>query len=331
MTSVMKRRTFLGTLTGGLLAAPLAAGVQPVGKVWRIGLLDYSSPDPARLSWWTAFRERLGELGHTDRRNVMFQPRWAEGQVGRLPDLAAELVGLKVDILVTGGTEAVLAAQRATKTIPIVTTTGSDPVELELTTSLARPGGNVTGVTSIASGLSGKRLQLVRELVPGASRIAFLWDRDNRSSALAVRDTEAVAGPLRMVLQLFPVRSGDFSTAFSAMKRERTEALIVTASPAFFPERRRIADLAVAHRLPTVVGSREYAEVGGLMSYGADYPELFRHAAIYVDKIFKGAKPADLPIERPTKFELTVNLKTAKALGLTIPPSLLLRADQVIE
>ena len=327
----MDRRAFLGTVAGSLLAAPLAAEAQTAGKVWQIGLLDYSSPDPARLSWWTAFRERLGELGYADGRNVMFQPRWAHGQVSRLPDLAAELVGLKVDILVTGGTEAVLAAQRATKTIPIVTTTSSDPVELGLTASLARPGGNLTGVTSIASELSGKRLQLVRELVPGASRIAVLWDRDNRSSALAVRDTEAVAGPLRVTLQLFPVRSGDFPAAFSAMKRDRTEALIVTPSPAFFPGRRRVADLALAHRLPTVVGSREYAEAGGLMSYAADYPELFRHAAAYVDKILHGARPGDLPIEQPTKFELVINLKTAKALGLTIPPSLLLRADQVIE
>ena len=252
--------------------------------------------------------------------------------MGRLPSLAAELIDAKVEIIVTASSEATLAAKQETSSIPIVTASGSDPVELGLVASLARPGGNVTGVTSIQSELAGKRLELLKQLLPRASRVAILWDSDNRASALGVRETEAGAKALGIVLQSAVARGPkDFDAAFSAMKRDRAEAVIVANSPAFTGDRRRIADLAIAHRLPMMVGAKEYAEAGALLSYGADYPDLFRLAATYVDKILKGAKPADLPIEQPTKFELVINLKTAKALGLTIPPSLLQRANEVIQ
>ena len=315
----------------GLLAGPLAA--QQAGKVWRIGLLDYGSPDPARLAWWRAFQDRLRELGYVEGQNVVFQPRWGNGQVSRLPGLATELVAAKVDILVTAGNPASLAARQGTSSIPIVTATGPDPVELGLAASLARPGGNVTGMTSISSELAAKRLGLLKELIPQLSRVAALWDRTARGSALAVRDTEVAARSLGIALQSVPVRPDPsaYDAAFVAMKRAGAGAVIVVSGAALFASRQRIADLALTHRLPSAVGSKEYAEAGVLICYGADFPDLFRRAAVFVDKILKGAKPADLPVEQPTKFELIINLKTAKALGLTIPQSLLQRADQAIE
>jgi putative ABC transport system substrate-binding protein len=327
------RRTFLAGTGAVLLAAPLAAEAQPAGKVWRIGLLDYGSPDPARLAWWRAFQDRLRELGYAEGQNVVFQPRWGNGQVSRLQGLVTELVAAKVDILVTAGNPATLAAKQVTSSIPIVTATGPDPVELGLVASLARPGGNVTGVTSISSELSAKRLGLLKELIPQVSRMAALWDRAARGSALNVRDTEVAARSLGIALQSVAVRPDprDYDAAFVAMKRAGAGAVIVVQSSAFFASRQRIADLALTHRLPSVVGSKEWAEAGGLISYGADFPDLFRRAAVFVDKILKGAKPADLPMEQPSKFELVINLKTAKALGLTIPPSLLGRADEVIQ
>jgi putative tryptophan/tyrosine transport system substrate-binding protein len=329
----MDRRTFIGTLTGGLLTAPLAAGAQQASKVWRIGLLDYGSSGPARLAWWSAFQDKLRELGYVEGQNVVFQPRWANGQVSRLEGLATELVAAKVDVLVTAGNPAALAAKQATSSIPIVTANGPDPVELGLAASLARPGGNVTGVTSISSELSAKRLGMLKELIPHVSRMAALWDRAARGSALNVRDTEVAARSLGIALQSVAVRADprDYDTAFVDMKRDGAGAVIVVQSSAFFAGYPRISDLAIKHRLPSVGGSKEYPEAGGLISYGADYPDLFRRAAVFVDKILKGAKPADLPVEQPNKFELVINMKTAKALGLTIPPSLLQRADQVIE
>jgi putative ABC transport system substrate-binding protein len=329
----MDRRGFLLSIMAGALAAPLAVEAQQAGKVWRIGLLDYGSPDAARLAWWRAFQDRLRELGYVEGQNVVFQPRWGNGHVSRLQSLATELVAAKVDILVTAGNPASLAAKQVTSSIPIVTATGPDPVELGLAASLARPGGNVTGMTSISSELSAKRLGLLKELIPQVPRVAALWDRAARGSALNVRDTESAARSLGIALQSVPM-SPDPSTyeaAFVAMKRDGVGAVIVVQSSALFANYRRIADLALTHRLPSGGGSREYAEAGGLISYGADYPDLFRRTAVFVDKILKGAKPADLPVEQPTKFELTLNLKTAKALGLTIPPSLLARVDQVIE
>ncbi len=329
----MDRRTFLAGTGTVLLGAPFAAEAQQVGKVWRIGLLDYGSSDPARLAWWRAFQDQLRELGYADGQNVVFQPRWGNGQVSRLQGLVTELVAARVDILVTAGNPATLAAKQVTSSIPIVTATGPDPVELGLVASLARPGGNVTGVTSISSELSAKRLGLLKELIPQVSRMAALWDRAARGSALNVRDTEVAARSLGIALQSVAVRPDprDYDAAFVAMKRAGAGAVIVVQSSAFFASRQRIADLALTHRLPSVVGSKEWAEAGGLISYGADFPGLFRRAAVFVDKILKGAKPADLPMEQPSKFELVINLKTAKALGLTIPPSLLGRADEIIQ
>jgi putative ABC transport system substrate-binding protein len=329
---VIDRRAFILTTAGSLLAAPLAAEGQPAGKVVRIGLLDYAASDPASAARWKAFREQLHGLGYVEGQNVVFEPRWGDGQVGRLPSLAAELVDAKVDILVTAGSEAALAAKQATNSIPIVTATGGDPVESGLVTGLAQPGGNVTGVISLVAQLAGKRLELLKQLIPQASRIAILRDPDNHSSALSLRGAESAAKSLGVVVQGVGVRGPrDFDAAFLAMKRARTDAVILAENTRFIADRRRIADLAVMHRLPMMVAAKEYAEAGGRISYGTDYPDLFRRAATYVDKILKGAKPGDLPIEQPTKFELVINLKTAKALGLTIPPSLLQRADQVIE
>ncbi len=327
----MERRTLLATLAGGLLAAPLAAEAQPAGKVPVIGMLDYGAPDAARLAWWKALREALQEVGYVEGRSIVFEARWAEGRVDRLPGLAAELVRLQVNVIVTGGGEAARAAKQATTTIPIVMGSGADPVQLGLVASLGQPGGNVTGVTSLSSELIAKRLQLLRELLPKVSRVAVLSD-ETPNSRMSVRDTEA--GARMLGIEIFPVGARDpnqLDRTISGARRERAGALMVIASPSMFIERRRIADLALKYRLPTAVGGREYAEAGGLFSYAVSYPALFRRAAIYVDKILKGAKPADLPVEQPTKLELIINLKTAKALGLTIPPTLLSRADEVIQ
>jgi putative ABC transport system substrate-binding protein len=326
------RRAFIAAVTGALLAASSAAEAQPAGKVVRIGLLDYAASDPASAARWKAFRDQLRWLGYVEGQNVVFESRWGDGRVGRLPSLAAELVDAKVDILVTAGSEAALAAKQATNSIPIVTATGGDPVESGLVAGLAQPGGNVTGVISLMSQLVGKRLELLKQLIPRASRIAILRDPDNHSSALNLRDAESAAKSVGVVVQGVSVRGPkDLDAAFLAMKRARTDAVILAENTRFIADRRRIADLALMHRLPMMVAAKEYAEAGGLISYGTDYPDLFRRAATYVDKILKGAKPGDLPVEQPTTFELVINLKTAKGLGLTIPPSLLQRADQVIE
>ena len=328
----MDRRAFLGTLAGGLLAAPLAAGAQQPGKVYRIGLLDYSAPDPARQEWWKAFRQQMRQLGYVEGQNVRFEARSAQSDYDQLQKLAAELVGLKMDLIVTGGTNAGIAAKRATSTIPIVMASGGDPVASGVAASLSQPGGNLTGMTSINRELAGKRLELLRNVAPRASRIAILWDERNEGNRLGVNDTEAVAKTLGLTIHSVPMRSPEaLEAAFATVARGRADALIIFTISSLFPYRRRVAELAVKHRLPTVVGVREYVEAGCLASYGTDYPDLFRRAATFVDKILKGAKPADLPVEQPTKFELVINLKTAKALGLTIPPSLLQRADQVIE
>ena len=328
----MDRRAFLGTLAGGLLAAPLAAEAQQAGKVYRIGLLDFSAPDPARQAWWNAFRQQMRQLGYVEGQNVSFEPRWAQGEDDRLPKLAAGLVSLKVDLIVTGGSNAAVAAKRATSTIPIVMATGSDPVAVGLVTSLRQPGGNVTGMTSINSELAGKRLELLRNVAPRASRIALLWDKRDPGARLGADGTEAAAKTAGLTIHSVPVDSvAGLEAAFATVVRDRAGAVIILSTARLFSYRKRIAELALKHRLPTVVGSREYVEAGGLASYGTDFPDLFRRAAVYVDKILKGAKPADLPVEQPTKFELVINLKTAKALGLTIPPSLLGRADQVIQ
>jgi ABC-type uncharacterized transport system substrate-binding protein len=329
---MIDRRAFVSGVTLGLLAAPLVPEAQQAGKVYRIGLLDYSALDPARQEWWNAFRQQMRQLGYVEGQNVRFEPRWAEGEDDRLPKLAVELVGLKVDLIVTGGSNAAIAARRTTSTIPIVMASGSDPVALGLVASLRQPGGNVTGMTSINSELAGKRLELLRNVAPRASRIAILWDERDPGSRLGADGTEAAAKTAGLTIRSIPVGSlGGLEAAFATAVRGRAGALIVVGTARLFSYRKRIAELALKHRLPTVVGSREYVEAGGLVSYGTDFPDLFRRAAVRVDKILKGAKPADLPVEQPTKFELVINLKTAEALGLTIPQSLLRQADRVIE
>jgi len=328
----MERRAFVVAMAGGLLTAPLTAAAQQAGKVFRIGLLDYSAPDAGRQAWWSAFRQEMRQLGYVEGQNVTFEPRWAQGDLDRVLKLAAELVGLKVDVIVTGGQSAAIAAKRATSTIPIVMGTGSDPVAVGLVASLRQPGGNVTGMTSINSELSAKRLELLRNVAPRASRIAILWDESDTGSHLNVEETEAAAKRLGLTMHSVPVRRpAGLEAAFAAVVRGRAGGLSIVPSPMFFSHRKRLAELAVKHRLPTVVGPREFVEAGGLLGYAADIPDLFRRAAVYVEKILKGAKPGDLPVEQPTKFELVINLKTAKALGLTVPPALLGRADQVIE
>ena len=314
------------------VAAPAIATAQQAAKVWRIGLLDLAASDPGGSVRWNAFRERLRELGYVEGQNVVFESRWGDGEVGRLRSLAVELVDAKVDIMTTASTEAALAAKQATSSIPIVMATGGDPVELRLAASLARPGGNVTGVISLIRQLTGKRFELLKQFIPRASRVALLRDPENRSSALSASEAQSVAKSLGVVVQVVNVRRpGDLDAAFLAMKRARTDAVMFAENSLFIADRRHIAELALKHRLPMMVPASEYARAGALISYGTDYLDLFRRAAPYVDKILKGAKPGDLPIEQPTKFELVINLKTAKALGLTIPPSLLQQADELIQ
>jgi putative ABC transport system substrate-binding protein len=322
----------LAILTLALLVLPTALGAQPPGKVVRIGLLDFGAANPSSEARWKALRDRLRELGYVEGQNVAFEPRWGNGQVDRLPGLAAELVNLKVDIVVTATGEASLAAKRATSSIPIVFATSADPVRLGLVASLARPGGNITGLVSLSSDLSGKRVEFLKRMIPRAARIAVLSDPENRSSEFILRDAESVAKSLGVVVQSVDVRGPkEFDAAFSTIKRARADAVILAVNTPLIAHRGRIAELAVSHRLPLMAPAREFAEAGALVSYGTDYPDRFRRAATYVDRILKGAKPGDLPIEQPTKFELVINLKTAKALGLTIPQSVLGRADELIQ
>jgi ABC-type uncharacterized transport system substrate-binding protein len=324
----MDRRMFLGTLAGGLLAAE----GQQADKMARIGWLAVNLAAFPHVR--EAFFQGLRDLGYVEGRNVVIEYRSAEGKSERLPALAAELVALKVDVIVAPSTPEALAAKQATRTLPIVFAVAADPVASGLVSGLARPGGNVTGLSILAPELIGKRLEQLKQAVPGVSRVAVLWQPGalgKRTEEDMLKGAETTAGALGVRLQSVAVRSpADFDRAFSDMTRARAGALIVLPSP-IFSERRRLVDLAARNRLPAVYTWREYVDAGGLMSYGPDLADMLRRAATYVDKILKGAKPGDLPIEQPTKFELVINLKTAKALGLTIPPSLLQRADQVIE
>jgi putative ABC transport system substrate-binding protein len=328
---VTTRRAFIGILAGGLLAAPLVADAQS-GRVFRVGILATgSSTDPSSVHVLGAFFQRLRELGYVEGQNLTVERRFAEGKYERFPDLAADLVRLKVDIIVAAGGLSPFAAQRATKTIPIVMTNQADPVGSGLVASLARPGGNITGLSLLISEIVGKQLELFKEVIPKVSRVAVLRNPANKTHALSLKEVEVAARSLRFQPQSFDARgSGEFDGAFAAMTRERAGALLVLSDPMFWFNRTRIADLAAKQRLPTMFAQREHAEAGGLMAYGANLSDTLRQAATFVDKILKGAKPADLPVEQPTKFELVINLKTAKALGLTIPPSLLGRADEVI-
>jgi putative ABC transport system substrate-binding protein len=316
-----------------ILAAPLVAGAQQAAKVPRIGYLSLNAGANPHLR--EAFRQGLRDLGYVEGRNVVIEYRDAEGKPERLPALAGELVALKVDVIVTGGGSPVtLAAKQATSTLPIVFANSTDPVTDGLVTGLARPGGNATGSSFLAPKLVGKCLELFKQAVPRASRVAVLWQpgsQGERTEKDMLKRAEGAGRALGVRLQVVEARSlADFDRAFSDMTRARAGALTVLGSAMFFSERRRLVGLAAKNRLPAVYTSREYVDAGGLMSYGPSLADNFRRAATYVDKILKGAKPADLPVEQPTKFELVINLKTAKALGLTIPPPLLQRADEVI-
>jgi putative ABC transport system substrate-binding protein len=329
----MERRTFMAMLTGGIVVAPLAAEAQQAAKVPRIGYLSPNLAASPHLP--EAFLQGLRDLGYVEGRNVVIEYRSAEGKFERLPALAAELVALKVDVIVAPITLAALAAKQATRTLPIVFSFAADPVGSGLVTSLARPGGNVTGLSILAPELVGKGLELLKQAVPAVSRVAALWQPGavpERSEKDILKGAEVAARALGVRLQFVEARGpADFDRAFSDMTRARAGALTVLPYSMFVTERRRLADLAAKNRLPTVFPLREFVDAGGLMAYGANLADLSRRAATYVDKILKGAKPADLPVEQPTKFELVINMKTARALGLTIPQSLLLRADQVIE
>jgi len=330
----MDRRTFLGTLAGGLLVAPLAAQAQEAARIARIGFLSLNVAPNRHLG--ESFRQGLRDLGYVEGRNVVIEYRDAEGKPERLPDLAAELVALKVDVIVTGGgTPTAMAAKQATSTLPIVFTSAPDPVTDGLVTSLGRPGGNVTGSSNLNPALVGKSLEQLKQAVPRVSQVALLLQPGavpERTEKDMLKGAEVAARALGVRLQLVEARGpADFKRAFSDMTGARAGALTVLPGAMFFSERRRLVDLAATNRLPVVYPQREFVDAGGLMSYGTNLADLFRRAATYVDKILKGAKPADLPVEQPTKFDLVINLKTAKALGLTLPPSLLQRADQVIE
>ena len=316
-----------------LALAPLTAEGQQRDQMPRVGYLSPGSPsDSARLRRFEAFRQRLRELGYVEGQNIAIETRWAEGNYDRYPALAADLVRVKANVIVAVGGAATQAAQQATRTIPIVMSVVLDPVGSRLVTSLARPEGNITGLSIMASDIVGKQFQMLREVVPSVSRVAVLWNPANPGSAPQLREAEAAGRALKMQLQALQARvSQEIDSAFAAMTRERAAALVILADAIFTNQRRQIAELSMKRRLPSVYGVREYAEAGGLMVYSVDPLDLEARAAIYVDKILKGAKPADLPIEQPSKFELVINLKTATAIGLTIPPSLLQRADRVIE
>jgi len=327
----MKKDITVLNLCAILLAFCISAEAQQPKKIPRIGVLWLYSPTIAS-PFAEAFRQGLRGLGYVEGQNIALEERWAEGRFDRLPSLAAELVRLKVDILVTASTPAAQAGQQATKSIPIVLTNVSDPVESGLVSSLARPGGNVTGLSLMHPELAGKRLELLKEVIPKLSRVAVLSNPANPIMPPLLRETEAAARALGVQLQVVEVRDPtDFDSAFSAMTRERAGALVVLPDAIFQNERTRIAGLAAKARLPAMYAWREAVDAGGLMAYGASVPDIFRRAATYVDKILKGTKPADLPVEQPTKFELVINLKAAKQIGLTIPPKVLAQADRVIK
>jgi ABC-type uncharacterized transport system substrate-binding protein len=333
---MMDRRTFLGAVTGGLLTAPLAAEAQPAGKVYRIGVLSTTGPEQEQFIW-ADLRGQLRERGWIEGQNLVIDWRYAEARYERLPDLAAELVGLKPDLIMARGGPGATAAKRATATIPIVMYNTTGPVGIGLVQSLARPGGNVTGLSDDQGAeIIGKSLQLLKEVAPTASKVAGLTRV--APSAVVPRVSggdeafEAGAKALGLQVRVWHLQGpDDIDKAFAAILQEGFGALYVPYVPVTWINRRQILDLSARHRLPAIYMHRTYAVDGGLMAYGEDEREVPRRLAVYVDKILRGAKPADLPIQQPTKFELIINLKIAKALGLTIPPSLLQRADQVIE
>jgi putative ABC transport system substrate-binding protein len=325
------RRELLVALGAGALAWAGATRAQAPAKVRRIGLLSTTSPSVS-APWLQAFRLGLRDLGWVEGRNISIEYRYAEGRQDRFPDLAADLVGLKVDVIVVNVTPTALAAQKATRTIPIVMVAGGDPVATGLAESLARPGGNITGLSQMISELAGKRLELLTEIVPKLSRVAVLWNPQGVGSPLGWKEIQLPARQLGIQLHSLEVRSpDDFNQAFEAASKARAGALFVMPDPVMVTNLKRIAGLAVKSRLPSIFHVSEFADAGGLATYGPDRVDMFRRAATFVDKILKGAKPADLPVEQPTRFELVINLKTAKTLGIKIPQSIMLQATRVIE
>jgi putative ABC transport system substrate-binding protein len=320
----------MGVAASSLFAAPLTLWAQQAGKVYRLGFLNARFASAPELL--AAFTDAMRELGWIDGKNYVLELRYADNRTERLPELARELAGPNVDVIITVGTLASLAGKRATMSIPVVMIAAGDPVGSGLVSNLARPDENITGTSLNSPELGGKRLQLLKEILPGISAVAVLWNETNPYSALVFKETESAAHPLGIRLVSVAVRtSGDISSKLRVALSPRPGALIVVEDPFTFSERRQIVELAFGNRVPAMYGLREFVDGGGLMSYGAHVTDLYRRAATYVDKILRGAKPGDLPIEQPTKFELVINLKTAKALGLTIPQAVLLRADEVIQ
>ena len=330
MHFLYKRREFI-TLLGGTAAWPLAARAQQAGKVHRIGVLETISTT-LNVANFYALREGLRQLGYAEGQNLVIEYRSADGRDDRFPGLARELLALKVDVIVTRGTPAAKAVKNATSTVPVVMMASGDPVGVGLVTSLARPGGNITGLSAIVGELSPKRLELIREIVPGLARIAVLANTSNDAVRRDWARIETAARSLGVQSQLLDLRESDaLGPTFDDASARRADALVVVIDAITQANQQRIVDLAMKHRLPAIYSSREFVDAGGLISYGVSYPDLYRRAATYVDKILKGTKPSDLPVVQPTKFELVINLKTAKALGIEVPPSLLALADGVIE
>ena len=328
---MISRRAFVASLAGGVFAASLAAEAQQPGKVWRVGFLDAVSP--RNVPWIAAFERRLAELGYVEGKNLSMEFRTAEGRTERLPEVVTELVSLKPDVIIaSAGPDGTLALKRSTSSIPVIFSAIEwDPVAVGVVESLGRPGFNLTGVSALAVEFASKRLQLLLQAVPRLKRVAVMWHRPRAADQFRVLQDAALSLKLQVVSLERGAASYNLEDAFKTATKERAGAVLVLGSPAFFPERRQLAELALRHRLPTSFQRPDYVEAGGLMSYGPDVNDILRRLADYTDRILKGAKPADLPVEQPTKFELVINLKTATALGLTIPHTLLLRADEVIE
>ena len=326
----MRRREFITLLSGAAAAWPLVARAQQAGKIYRIGFL-WDSPD-AFLDALEAFRQGLRDLGYVEGRNIAIEYRWAEGKPERMRELAEELVRLKVDVIVAPSSIYTEAAKRATSTIPIIFVSHADPLGSRHVASLARPGGNITGLSLMMTETNVKGLELLKEAVPGISRVAVIFDPATPSHGPGLKAVKAAGPTLGLRIQSVPVRSAtEFDSAFTAIVGERADAVLVLSTPLFIAGAKRLAELSLAHKLPSLFGPKHHVQEGGLMSYSPDRADLWRRGAIYVDKILRGIDPADLPVQQPTKFEIAINLKTAKSIGLAIPPSLLGRADEVIE
>jgi len=332
ITRLLERRKFTAMVAVGILTGPLASEAQQAGRVRRIGYISNAPSSPLTESWWEAFGAGLREHGWVEHQNIVIERRYAELRKEAALAVAEELVRLGVEVIVVASTLTALAAKQATTTVPIVVTVPSDPVATGLVTSLARPGGNVTGLSFIGTELAGKQVDLLKEAIPGLTRVAVLSNPTNASNPLRTQEIAEVARALKLQVDVVDARThGEIQEAFATMAKRRPGAAIVLADPLFVREMGNLVRLAAEQRLPVMYGLREAVEAGGLMAYGASFTDLFRRAATYVDKILKGARPGDLPIEQATKFELVINLRTAKALRLSIPQSLLLRADQVLQ